>query len=687
MGPTRPPELPGIVRLLIKIPGLNGVAELINTLVIHKLDTIESRLAAADGTANSLLENDTALLETSVHLLEALQKGRDTASRENQALLDALQQAQNEEKQGRQSLLAALQRTKAELDQSGRLLAEAVQQSLHHTKRANQTSADSLQELRKEAKQHSEVLLAALQRAAEEAIQPSQALRKAIQQSQEDAKQQSEVLLTALERVAEEAIQPSQALRKAVQQSQEDAKQQSEVLLTALERVAEEAIQPSQALRKAVQQSQEDAKQQSEVLLTALERVAEEAIQPSQALRKAVQQSQEDAKQQSEVLLAALQRVAGEAIQKVENEAQRSRKALEATVRQSSDEGKRERNSILAALQQADEQADRRIQLLRRSVQKAEDTRRKHRVLVDAARESRHEVQLHSRSLQEQIDLARQASDKQHVKLLQDLHARTNVVTTKYPLLNPEVGLMAHLYSFLPNRTALDIGANVGDVSECLLRAGYEVYAFEPLQPVFEKLQQRLGPDPRFHVYQMAIGGADETMELHIAVNESEGHDDPDPTLFSSLANHPLPEGMVFKETVPVTVRTLETLHASEEIPSDIGLVKIDTEGLDLEVVRRMGPQRYPVVLTEFWDTEILFSHAGATNRLEDLIEEMRTRGYSWYIVIYRIWGSHDIGFYCNYQQSVSNSWGNICFFTDYSTFSEARRWCTAVLPMTFFRP
>ena len=550
---TRPPKLSGIVRFLTKIPGLTGVAELVKTLVIDKRDTIESRLVAADGTANSLLENDTTLLETSVYLLEALQKGRDTASRENQVLLDALQQAQNEEKQDRQTLLAAFQRTNEELDESSRLVREAVQQSLDDAKRADQTFTDSLQELR------------------------------------------------------------------------------------------------------------------------------------------------EEAKQQSEVLLAALQRVAEEAVQEARNEAQHGTKTLEDTLHQSSDEGKPERNSILAALQQADQQADRRIQLLRRSVQKAQDTKRKHQALVDAARGSRHEVQLHSRSLQEQINLAHRESDEQNAKLLQDLHAlagqtdglnaRTNVVTTKYPFLNPEVGLMAHLYSFLPNRTALDIGANVGDVSECLLRAGYEVHAFEPFQPVFEKLQQRLSSHPRFHAYQLAIGGADETMELHVAVNESGADDGPDPTLFNSLTSHPLPEGMVFRETVPVTVRTMETLHASEEIPSGIGLVKIDTEGLDLEVVRRMGPQRYPVVLTEFWDTEILFSQAGATNRLEDLIEEMRTRGYLWHIVIYRIWGSHDIGFYCNYQQSVSNSWGNICFFTDYSTFSEARRWCTAVLPMTYFQP
>ncbi|MCX6376601.1 MAG: hypothetical protein NTU88_11310, partial [Armatimonadetes bacterium] len=60
-----------------------------------------------------------------------------------------------------------------------------------------------------------------------------------------------------------------------------------------------------------------------------------------------------------------------------------------------------------------------------------------------------------------------------------------SVETSDYEFTNPETGLMDLLYSYLPTRKAIDVGAHTGDVSECLLRSGYEVYAFEPFPPVY----------------------------------------------------------------------------------------------------------------------------------------------------------------------------------------------------------
>ena len=61
-----------------------------------------------------------------------------------------------------------------------------------------------------------------------------------------------------------------------------------------------------------------------------------------------------------------------------------------------------------------------------------------------------------------------------------------------------EIGLMEFLSSHLPTRRAIDIGAHLGEVSECLLRSGYEVYAFEPNPRVYAKLVERLGDHKRF---------------------------------------------------------------------------------------------------------------------------------------------------------------------------------------------
>src|SRR5262249_40396623 len=115
-------------------------------------------------------------------------------------------------------------------------------------------------------------------------------------------------------------------------------------------------------------------------------------------------------------------------------------------------------------------------------------------------------------------------------------------------------------------------------------------------------------------------------------------------------------------------------------------VVKIDTEGFDLEVIRGMGDHRYSVVMTEFWDAHIPFANEGLRYTVESMAREMRQRGYLWYIVIYRVWGHNETAFFCNHDRAVPESWGNIVFFQDREVFVQAQNWCGAVLPRTYFK-
>lgn len=262
-----------------------------------------------------------------------------------------------------------------------------------------------------------------------------------------------------------------------------------------------------------------------------------------------------------------------------------------------------------------------------------------------------------------------------------------NVVTTnRYKLTNPEVDLILYLYPYLPSDKILDIGAHIGEISLSLLEIGYEVYAFEPFPPTFSKLASRLQGNPKAHLYNFALGNTESIRDMHIASDLSTEHIYKDSTLFNSLMPHAMPDNLQFVNTISVPVKSLSQLHLSEEIPQNIGLVKIDTEGFELEVIHGMGDFKYPVVMTEFWDRQMEFGKSTTLNKLEDQVPEMRQRGYQWHIVIYRVWGSHDIAYYCNYSQAVDNSWGNIFFFQDYEIFNHALRWCSSVLPMTYFR-
>jgi len=260
------------------------------------------------------------------------------------------------------------------------------------------------------------------------------------------------------------------------------------------------------------------------------------------------------------------------------------------------------------------------------------------------------------------------------------------VETGEYGFTNPEIGLFSFLYSYLPNRRALDIGANHGSVSELLLKAGYEVYAFEPLPQVYEGLVRRLGNRHGFHAFPLALGSQEAEMPLHVATDLSAGNVYGDASVYSSLTQHSMPADLPFTSSRPVMVKTLAGLHDAGTLPSGIGLVKIDTEGYDLEVVRGMGERRYPVVATEFWDSEIPFGGSNQLYTVDSLVGEMRGRGYLWHIVLYRIWGQNQSGFYCNHDKSVPMTWGNVVFFRDYPIFAQAQSWCSAVLPRTYFK-
>jgi FkbM family methyltransferase len=247
---------------------------------------------------------------------------------------------------------------------------------------------------------------------------------------------------------------------------------------------------------------------------------------------------------------------------------------------------------------------------------------------------------------------------------------------------NPDVGLLQHLYSFLSDTNAIDVGANVGEVSERLLDSGYTVYAFEPYPPAFEKLNTRLKAVPSFHSFNYALGPHDAVMNLHIATDLSGKRD---ATLYHSLIEHPLLADLKFSETRAVQVRSLDSLRRTGEIPDRAGVLKIDAEGYDLEIIRGMGTPQFAVVVAEFWDGEHPFGRAG-NGKLDDIVTALKQRGYSWHVVIYHLDETSPPSFYCNRRQTVPESWGNALFFRDHALFANALAWCEAVIKPTLYR-
>ena len=253
-----------------------------------------------------------------------------------------------------------------------------------------------------------------------------------------------------------------------------------------------------------------------------------------------------------------------------------------------------------------------------------------------------------------------------------------------FSALNPEISLLQYVSSYIDNRTAIDVGAHVGDVAERLLDCGCRVYAFEPFPASFAALQDRLGGRADFTASPIAIGAADGEGQLNIAAAATEA-DGLDPSLFHSLVDHPLGTSIRFADALPVQIRSLANLRQTGEIPRQIGLLKVDTEGMDIEVIKGLGEPDIPVVMTEYWDSDHAFG-AGTHGHLGPTVELMRSMGYAWHVVIYHVDEDDIISYYFNHTHTFSGSWGNAIFFKERSLFARAAQWCEAALRPTLQR-
>jgi FkbM family methyltransferase len=144
----------------------------------------------------------------------------------------------------------------------------------------------------------------------------------------------------------------------------------------------------------------------------------------------------------------------------------------------------------------------------------------------------------------------------------------------------------------------LDIGAEYGAVTQQMLDAGIDaVHAFEPHPDNARALHERFDEDARVNVHEYAVSDADGSGELYIS-STPEGLQLP--FGHTLLKRSDTPE-ISWKETKTVSRRSLESLIAAGVVPSRIGIVKIDTEGHDLAVVKGMGELEADVIMVEHW--------------------------------------------------------------------------------------
>ncbi len=67
--------------------------------------------------------------------------------------------------------------------------------------------------------------------------------------------------------------------------------------------------------------------------------------------------------------------------------------------------------------------------------------------------------------------------------------------------------------------TAIDCGANIGEISSSFLDKGAKVYAFEPNKAAFNILEQRMSDHPWVVCYNMAVSDKNENTKLYLHKN------------------------------------------------------------------------------------------------------------------------------------------------------------------------
>jgi FkbM family methyltransferase len=150
-----------------------------------------------------------------------------------------------------------------------------------------------------------------------------------------------------------------------------------------------------------------------------------------------------------------------------------------------------------------------------------------------------------------------------------------------------------------------DVGANVGDKSEAMWRAGAAVVAFEPLPECAAEIRARFPSQASVRVVQAAMGSEDGLGVMHLARWT---------TMASFVPGWAGPDDA--KQDLPVPVLTFDAARHALGMPY---FCKIDVEGWELELMKGMSEMPRVVCFEFHRDSANLAQTAACIERLASL--------------------------------------------------------------------
>ena len=137
----------------------------------------------------------------------------------------------------------------------------------------------------------------------------------------------------------------------------------------------------------------------------------------------------------------------------------------------------------------------------------------------------------------------------------------------------------------------VDVGANVGDISETLLKWGHKCLMIEPVEKYYEQLK-RLLSYPNTVIYNYACYSQNAIIKL-FSMPDGGGFETTDvdqlKSFFSTSSTKRYDESVI---TQRVFAKKLQSILDRENI-SDISLLKIDVDGGDLDVLKGISDKQF----------------------------------------------------------------------------------------------
>jgi FkbM family methyltransferase len=152
-------------------------------------------------------------------------------------------------------------------------------------------------------------------------------------------------------------------------------------------------------------------------------------------------------------------------------------------------------------------------------------------------------------------------------------------------------------------RIVVDVGANdgfYGSNSFPFVVRGWRSILVEPHPKVFAKLQKLHRARPNVTCLKLACAEKSGAFPLHV------GHDGEAPST-STLSCDPELLKLHTRGTIMVQVERLSDVLAAQQIPPDFGLLTVDAEGMDLEVLQGLDFSRWRprIIITEDYPPKV----------------------------------------------------------------------------------